>query len=260
MKVLVISLLLFSAAALAQTTIPAGTVFPVQLNSSLNSLKSRPGQTITARVMQEVPLSHEKKIRAGAKMIGHVVSVNPATAGKPAEITFAFTKLKLAHHSVPISIHLRSLASMMDVLDAQIPPAGTDRGTPWAWATLNLIGGEVAYGQGGPVSRGVDTVGEALEHGVVLAPLNANRSAGCDGQPADDRKPQALWVFSSDSCGVYGAPDVEITHAGRTAPVGEITLVSKIGNIEVRSGSGMLLRINPDLVASDSSGPSAPGQ
>lgn len=184
MKALVISLLLFSVTLFAHTAIPAGTVFPVQLNSSLNSLKSKPGQKISARVMQDVSLPQGRKIRAGAKLIGHVVRVNPATGGKPAASTFSFTSVNFAHHSVPVSTHLRTLASMMDVLDAQVPPGGTDRGTPWAWSTMTLVGGEIAYGQGGPVSRGVDTVGEALEHAVVVGPLNPNRSAGCGGQPA----------------------------------------------------------------------------
>ena len=243
MKTVVLSLLLLAATVFAQNAIAPGTVIPAQLNSSLNLAKSKPGQTITARVMQDVPLSPRGKIRAGAKVVGQVVSTQPANNGVPAEITVYFTRLNFAHHSIPISAHLRALASMTEVEQAQIPPAGTDRGTPWAWSTRNLIGGEVAYGQGGPVSRGIDTVGQALADGV-LAPVNANPTSGCRGEPADHTQPQALWVFSSDSCGVYGIADVQIAHAGRTVPVGEFTLMSKQGNFDVRSGSGILLRIN----------------
>jgi len=242
-KAFVLSLLLFSAGAFAQNTIPPGTVLPAQLNSSLNSLKSKPGQTITARIMQDVPLSPGRKIPAGAKVVGHVMTVKAAQDGRASEITFSFTRLNFAHHSVPISINLRALASMTEVEQAQIPPAGTDRGTPWAWSTRNLIGGQVAYGEGAPVARGIDTVGRALADGV-LAPVNQNPASGCGGEPADNAEPQALWVFSSGSCGVYGIGDVQITHTGRTAPVGEITLTSKQGNLDIRSGSGMLLRVN----------------
>jgi hypothetical protein len=236
-------LLLFPAGALPQTSIPVGTVLPAQLSSSLSSRKNKPGDRITARIMQEVPLSSGRKVRAGAKVIGHVVSVAAARDGHPAEITLQIDRLNVGHHSVPVNTSLRALASMMEVEDAQVPPMGPDRGTPWAWETRNLIGGEVAYGQGGPVVHGADIVGQSL-FGGVLVPAKANPTSGCRGEVGGNTQPQAFWVFASDACGVYGIDDVQITQAGRTSPLGQIVLTSKAGNIVVRSGSGMLLRVN----------------
>jgi hypothetical protein len=243
LKSFALCFILFPAAAFAQDTIPPGTVLPAQLSSSLNSQKRKPGQTITARIMQDVPTSPRRRIRAGAKVTGHVMMVKAAKDGQPGEITLRFEKLNFAHQSIPISTSLRALASMMEVDEAQVPPGGTDRGTPWAWRTRNLIGGEVAYGDDGPVARGTDIVGSALAEGVLLS-VKANPGSGCRGEVAGNSQPQALWVFSSDACGVYGLPEVQITHAGRTAPFGEITLTSKQKNLELRSGSGILLRVN----------------
>ena len=243
MKFVVLGLVLFSGGAFAQNAIPPGTVLPAQLNTSLNSKKSKPGQTITARIMQDVPLSRERKIRAGTRVVGHIVTVNPATNAGASQITLRFESLDFNHESVPITSSLRALASMTEVADAQIPPSGPDRGTPWAWRTRNLIGGEVAYGEGGPVARGTQIVGRALVEGVLVR-LDANPASGCRGEFAGSTQPQALWVFSSDACGVYGLEDVQITHAGRSAPLGEITLTSKQGSLNISSGSGMLLRVN----------------
>src|ERR1700751_582339 len=238
---LLLSSLLFASGVFAQSLIPLGTVLPAQLNFSLNSRKCKPGETITARIMQDVPLPSGRKIRAGAKVVGHVVTVKAASAGQPAEITLRFDRLDFAHHFVPMSTSLKALASMMAVDDAQVPPSGPDRGTPWAWSTRNLVGGGGAYGEDGPVARGTEIVGKALAAGVLL-PVKANPALGCRGEIAGNNQPQAFWVFSSSACGVYGITGVEITHAGRTFPVGEITLASKRGNLNIRSGSGMLLR------------------
>jgi len=242
LTLLVLSLVPLSGAAFSQIPIAPGTVLPAQLGSSLDSRKTKSGERVRARIMQDVPLSSGGKIRAGAKVIGHVVSVKEGRAGQRAELTLRFDRLEFRHQTVHVSTNLRALAAMMEVEDAQVPSTGPDRGTPWAWRTRNLIGGEVAYGEGGPVAHGTDIVGEALAD-EVLVRVKPNPSAGCRGEIAGNIEPQALWVFSSDACGVYGIPGLEITHAGRSAPVGEIVLVSLRGNFNIRSGSGILLRI-----------------
>ena len=192
--------------------------------------------------MQDVPL-WPGKIPAGATVIGQVHSVEAPANGQPAEVTLRFDKVVFGRQSIPILASLRALASMTEVEDAQIPPVGPDRGTPAAWETRNLIGGEVAYGQGGPVVHGTDVVGQSI-FGGVLVPAKANADHGCRGEVGGNNRPQAFWVFASDACGAYGMDGLEIAHTGRTSPVGEITLTSKTGNVEIRSGSGMLLRVN----------------
>jgi len=242
-QILIVISIALSTQLLAQNAIPAGTVLPVQLNSSLSSDKARAGQRITGRIMQDVPLPGGRKIHAGAKVAGHIVSVDQGRIGQPPEITLRFDTLKFGHQTLPVSTNLRALASMMDVDDAQIPTTGPDRGTPWAWTTRNLIGGEVAYGQGGPVARGTDVVGQALASGVLIA-VKPNATAGCRGEVADGAQLQALWIFSSDACGLYDLPNLTLAHAGRTAPVGQITLLANKGSVKVLGGSGMLLRVN----------------
>ena len=74
MKWLLVPLLLCTLGFCAQDAVPPGTVLPAQLNSSLDSAKNKPGQVITARIMQDVPLG-AGKIPAGAKVIGRIVSV-----------------------------------------------------------------------------------------------------------------------------------------------------------------------------------------
>ena len=241
MKSLLLGLLMLPAAAWAQIAIPAGTVLPAELATSLNSDKSKPGQEISARIMQDVPLPIGK-IPAGARVVGHVVNVMPARNGSSTEISLRFDALRVSHRSVPIITSLRAWASMREVEYAQIPSTGTDRGTPFAWMTTHQIGGEAVYGQGGPVTRGSSFVGQAAPGGVLVH-ISARPGSMCSDEAGDTDSPQALWLFSSDACALYGLPDLEITHAGRTNPVGEVKIASTHGRLHIRGGSGLLLQV-----------------
>jgi len=238
-----LSLIMLSMDLFAQNTIPAGTIVPVALNSSLNSRKVKPGQVITARVMQDVPLSPGSTIHAGAKVIGRVIDVKPANGGTGAQVSFRFDTLVVSKRRIPIITNLRALASMMAVEAAQLPESGPDRGTSQNAWTTDQIGGEVVYRGGGPVADGLRSVGEPT-YGGVLVHVSAKPGSPCRGEIEGNDRLQALWVFSSDACGVYDFAGLAIVHAGRTDPVGEITLASDKGELNIRAGSGMLLRVN----------------
>jgi hypothetical protein len=238
-----LSLIMLSMDLFAQNTIPAGTILPVALNSSLNSRKVKPGQVITARVMQDVPLSPGSTIHAGAKVIGRVIDVKPANGGSGPQVSFRFDTLVVSKRRIPIITNLRALASMMAVEAAQLPESGPDRGTSQNAWTTDQIGGEVVYRGGGPVADGLRSVGEPT-YGGVLVHVSAKPGSPCRGEIEGNDRLQALWVFSSDACGVYDFANLAIVHAGRTDPVGEITLASDKGEVNIRAGSGMLLRVN----------------
>ena len=238
-----LSLIMLSMDLFAQNTIPAGTIVPVALNSSLSSRKVKPGQVMTARVMQDVPLSPGSTIHAGAKVIGRVIDVKPANGGTGAQVSFRFDTLVVFKRRIPIITNLRALASMMAVEAAQLPESGPDRGTSQNAWTTDQIGGEVVYRGGGPVADGLRSVGEPT-YGGVLVHVSAKPGSPCRGEIEGNDRLQALWVFSSDACGVYDFAGLAIVHAGRTDPVGEITLASDKGEVNIRAGSGMLLRVN----------------
>jgi len=233
---------MFSAHLFAQVTIPPGTILPVALKSSLNSRKARVGQVITARVMQDVPLPQET-IRAGSKVIGHITNVKPADTTSGAQLSFRFDSLVTGKQRVQITTNLRALASMMAVEQAQLPESGPDRGTSQNAWTTDQIGGEVVYRGGGPVANGLMPVGEPTTDGVLVH-TSAKPGSKCRGDVDGNDRLQATWVFSSDACGVYDIPNLVIAHAGRTDPIGEITLASDKDDVNVRAGSGMLLRVD----------------
>jgi hypothetical protein len=243
MRRLVLIVLLLSAGSFAQDAIPAGTILPVQLNSSLKGGKLRPGQTISARLMQDVPLPAKRKIPAGAKILGHVVSDESPSPGE-IEISLRFDTLSTGKRRIPIVTNLRALATMMAVAEAQTPETGPDRATSEnSWIT-DQIGGEVNY-HGARVYSGSSVVGASVADGVLARPT-AKPGTPCRGMLYNNDAPQAFWIFSSDACGLYDLPDLTLVHAGRAEPVGQITLRAARGKLNVPAGSGMLLRVNPN--------------
>ena len=240
-KVFVSSLFLLASALMAQE-IPAGTIIPVMLRTTLDARKARVGQKIEARIMQDVPLASRTRIRAGTKLLGHVVEVKRPSAASGSRIVMSFDQLMIRGSAIPVTTSLRSLASMMEVFEAQLPTNAIDDygTTPADWVTVQ-IGGDVVYRGAGTVMFDSQVVGKSTIGGDVTAKLIASRDGACHGAiPGDDRE-QALWLFSPSACGAYGFEDLKIAHAGRQDPMGQIILESD-KNVHLRGGSGLLLR------------------
>jgi hypothetical protein len=223
--------------------IPASVILPVRLNTGFSSANARPGETITGRIMQDVPLPNGGKIPEGAKVIGSIVASTPGKKGGPAKVSFRFNQLDIHNHRNDIITDLRAVAGFMAVQAAQLPEFTTGYGTPYLWADTQLIGGGEKYGVGGPVTdQNSQTVGKGVNNGVLVH-VSAPPGSSCRGASDGDNSLQALWVFSANACGVYGLNGIMISHAGRTDPLGVVILQKSNGEVNLRSATGMLLRI-----------------
>ena len=223
--------------------IPVGTILPVRLNHGFDSKNARVGQPITARLMQDVPLPGAAKIPEGTKILGTILSVTPAGNSGGSTISLRFDQLEIHHRRTSVVTSLRALASFLEVEFAQVPETSPGFGTPYVWATTQQIGGDEKYGVGGPVTdKWSNTVGVGVFDGVLVH-VRSQPETKCRGAMDAEDRLQALWVFSSDACGVYGLTGLSITHAGRTEPLGEIGLSAESGNVRLRGGSGILLRV-----------------
>ncbi len=231
-----------SAPAMAATTIPTGTIIPVRLDSTISSANSKPGDKLSATLMQNVPLPSGTEIHRGTKLTGEVVGVTRATGTQPGQVTLRWKTITLDNQIVPIQTNLRALASMMEVEQAGIPPMGPDRGTPPPDYTTEQVGGETVYRTAGVVGSGTQIIGKQVANGILASP-SPNSVRGCRGKVDGEAVPAAFWVFSSDACGSYGTDETRIEHAGRTSPQGEIVVAATRGEVKLRSGSGMLLRM-----------------
>ncbi|MGA8878047.1 MAG: hypothetical protein WCC25_12285 [Candidatus Korobacteraceae bacterium] len=228
-------------AASSAQTIPDGTVLPVMLSPTLDARHSRPGQKITGRIKQDVPLPGGSSIPRNSTIVGQVVSATPAASGSPSRLAIKFDSISVKGHQIPITAHLRALASMSEVFEARMPTnALDDYGTsPSDWNTVQVGGAGVYRGSGQLIGNG-QVMGRATDAGAVTAKLVAASNGGCS---ADGDREQALWIFSPWACGVYGVNDLKIAHTGRSDPVGIIEFESP-RDVRIQGGSGWLLRVD----------------
>jgi hypothetical protein len=231
---------LCSVTMLAAQDLPAGTALPVVLNSTLDAKKDKPGVKIAGKTMQDVPLPSGAKIKSGSHVIGHVVAVSRLGAAG-SRIAVTFDQIEDHGQVIPLSVSLRALASGESVYNAQIPiGAESDYSSSNEWTTKQ-VGGDVVNRGRGLVASSTGIVGKYSGSGV-WGKLTPAADAACLATDGDDRE-QALWVFSTSACGVYGSSDVKLAHNGSTNPIGQIELQSD-KDLLVRSGSGWLLLVN----------------
>jgi hypothetical protein len=239
-------LLLVASAAYGATLVPDSSILPAQLETSVSSKNAKVGELIRARIMQAVPLLGDAAIPAGSILTGQVTAVQVAAPGVGGSLGFRFDTLHVAHENVVLTLRLRALASDQEVRQAQLPRNSDPTASSNSWTTVQ-IGGDVVYRGGGPVRARSGVVGKPVEGGVLVR-LDPNPARGCRNDGTGERA-QALWLFSSDACGTYGLPDVTIVPADRNPPAeatAEIEVRSAKGNVVLKSGSGLMLRVvNP---------------
>jgi hypothetical protein len=219
-----------------------GYILPSQLDGSLEVKDAKAGDTLQARIQQEVPLPDQKKIAFRSLVKGSVVAVSRDQDGRGVGVTLRFDQLSDRGQNFSMATSLRALASYNAVRSAETPHTGADTGSPTGWANTFQVGGDIRYGDGGIVrDRYKENVGKGVRGGVLVY-LKPNPERGCEGPLERDNHVQALWVFSADACGVYGMKGVDI-YNGQRAHVGEFTLHFEKSDMTLGSGTGLLLRV-----------------
>ncbi|MBV8115333.1 MAG: hypothetical protein JO300_11355 [Silvibacterium sp.] len=206
---------------------PPGATLPVVINRTLKARNLRPGEPISAPLIQRVPISANVMLPRGAALDGHIVNVSNSSIG------ILFDHLSWKERTIPIHVRLIAAAAMMEVYDTGVPLSGPDRGTAnrGDWTTRQ-IGGDQLFlsgGSGTVYDKYSQPVGYADYSGVYANP------------PAPGELPRAMGPFSTSATGLHGFPDLSIASAGGAgAP---ITLAASKPDWIIRNGSALLLEV-----------------
>ena len=229
-----------------ENKIPIGTILPVVLRTSFELDRCKPGELLHGQIAQEVPLSNGATIRRGSQIEGRIIEVTPASGGTGAKVSMQFDRLNIKGHWISVVTNLRAIAGFMTVIEAGVPDEAPAEGAPHDWLPTTQIGADSVYGVWGPVMSWNDAsevVGRSVGDGVLARP-RSREGTDCRGEVGGNDNPQALWVFSTDACGVYGIEHLNIVRAGRMDPVGKIVLASETRKVKLKNGDGLLLRVN----------------
>ncbi len=135
-------------------TVPAGTTLSLEMTTPINSATARPGDRITAEIVEPISIEGHEAIEAGARVRGRVVQVESAEeAGGRGHLILDFDAVELTDGA---RVEIES-----EPVDLTAPPPKPTRsrkkGLAGAWAKISSTVGEIvreAKGEG-KAARGV---------------------------------------------------------------------------------------------------------
>ncbi len=224
---------------LVTQSIPVGTALPVALNSTLDAKKDKPGEKIEARLMQDVRLPAGEKIKAGARVSGHIVAVSK-TAGGGSRMILMFDQLTADGRTIPLVLSVRAIASSNNVFQAEVPVNALSESESSNQWVMQQVGGEFVNRRLGLVGSDEGVVGR-YDDGAPWGKLTAAVDGDCSSTEGNGIE-QALWVFSTSACGLYGLEGMKLVENGRSDPPGQIVLEST-KSLRIGGGSGWFLLV-----------------
>ncbi len=138
-----------AGAAFAKISIPAGTVLPVALHGSLSTTKSKVGQVVKARVMQDIPLGEGARFTRARTFEGKVIAVTAAANGSGASITFEFDSACYVEVAERLTTSLRALASRLEVNERTDSTVRGDRGSSSYVNNTRQVGAKSSIAEAG---------------------------------------------------------------------------------------------------------------
>jgi hypothetical protein len=243
------------AAAQAQandSVLPAGATFNAQLDSSLDSKKAKPGDTVKAQTTEPCKLNGKTILPEGAHLVGHVTEASARAKGQAgSSLGIVFDKAVLKNkEEIPLTAGVQAIA----VGDSGTAAGGPELGGMTS-ASGNMGGATGGSGMGSSGQASGGTVASTVHNTttpVVGAVSGATRSADGVDSPGAIGGLNAAGRLTGNSHGVFGLEGISLNSAA-TSNAGESLITSTGKNVHLDSGTKLLLVAQ----AGGSAGPNA---
>jgi hypothetical protein len=250
MLVTSVMLVASSLAAVAQgggTTVqlPPQTTLPIVFTNTVSAERAHAGDPVLAKTLQAIELPNGMTLRAGTRVVGHVVDSSafvydktPYARQKNSTLTVHFDAVTADGEQIPLNVSVRAIANVFATTAAEEPVASDMD----PLGTLTLVGGEYLIPSQREVRNMDGDVVAYNKHGGVYAHLIQN--GRCDGNSTE----VSMGIFSATACGAYGYGDV--SEFGSQANPSTLTLTSFRSSPVLWKHSTALLEVLPQEQAS----------
>ena len=217
-----------------------GTAFNAVLTNELDTRKARPGDTVTAETAEDVAYQRSVVFPKGTKIIGHIVRATSGGRGRTGSALFVqFDKVVLKDgQEVILNAGIQALA--VGSVPTQSDTDATKEGT--ASAALNSPA-ESLSPAAEPTSAEPTNEGTLVVSTVYDSPRSKLR-APLYAAPAAEGELDSNGMFSPDSKGAFGRPDVKVYTPTSEGSHGTVLLSAK-KQMHLQSGTRLLLVVQP---------------
>jgi hypothetical protein len=206
--------------------IAPGSVIPVELTKTVDAKKAKTGDTVVARVTQDMKTSSgEVLVAKDTKIMGHVTAAQARTKEqKESELGIAFDRAMTATGEMNQPMSIQAIIAPLD--NTSSVDSGNSQGAP-------VTGGSTASS---PMGSRNTAMG-----GAPPPPLPSPSAApGTDATAGSSARPP----INGNTQGVIGMPELKLEANAQNAALGSVMSSGK-GNVKLESGTLMLLRVNP---------------
>jgi hypothetical protein len=238
-------------ADLAQASAPViaplgvGTAFNASLADTLDSHKTKAGDLVTAETSEDVSYQRSIIFPKGTKIVGHVVRVTSGGRGREGSAIFIqFDKASVKDgQEVILNAGIQALAvGSVPLMPSSTPKAGAASAQPVP---------VLQDGAGSPESNDALVVSTLYQEPRTTLRPPLSRGPAPEGQFNSDG------LFTADSKGAFGRPDLKVYTPTSEGSHGSVLLSSR-KTMHLDAGTHLLLVVQPPPTVDSESSGSAP--
>jgi hypothetical protein len=217
-----------------------GTAFNAVLTNDLDTRKARPGDGVTAETAEDVTYQRSVVFPKGTKVTGHVVRATSGGRGRAGSALFVqFDKALLKDgQEVILNAGIQALA-----VGSVAPLSDTEGSKDGATSAGLNAGAESSAPAAEPTSAASTNDGTLIVSTVYDSPRSRLR-APLDAAPAAEGELDSNGMFTPESKGAFGRPDVKVYTPTSEGSHGTVLLSAK-KQMHLQSGTRLLLVVQP---------------